>query len=182
MAFADYDRYLRRFTEAGNWVRLIAEPNRPELTFLNVRFLLAAPDASPPGGTWRLIYRGIDGALWENPATLPRFFARDAEVHDIRNPAPAEFAMTVSSSRPALVESSEPLGPGRRVYVGGRRVPLRHLNDAFIGFDVPAGVSEVRVVYRPVTFYASCMISLLAIIAMAVIPKRTSQDHAHASL
>lgn len=166
MAFADYDRYLKRFTGAGSWVRLIADPNRPELAFLNVRFLLAAPDAPPPGGSWRLIYRGIDGTLWENPAALPRFFANGAEVRNIRNPAPAEFAMTVVSPRPSLVESSEPLGPGRRVYVGGRRVPLRHLNDAFIGFEVPAGVSEVRVVYRPISFYAGCAIAVIAVIAL----------------
>lgn len=165
MSFADYERYLQRFTSGG--LGLIADPNRPELDFLNVRFLIAAPDASP-GGTWRQIYAGADGTLWKNPAALPRFFSHDAAVRNIRNPAPAEFTMTVESPRPSLVESSEPLGPGRRVYVRGRRVPLHHLNDAFIGFEVPAGVSEVQVVYRPVSFYASCVISLLAMIAMAV--------------
>jgi len=175
MAFADYDRYLQRFTNGGSWVRLIADPNRPELGFLNVRFLIAEPDASP-GGMWRKLYAGADGTLWENPAALPRFFSHDANVRNIRSPAPAEFTMTVDSPRPSLVESSEPLGPGRRVYIRGRRVSLRHINEAFIGFDVPAGVSDVQVVYRPVTFYASCMISLLAIIAMAVIPKSTSQE------
>jgi hypothetical protein len=172
MAFADYDRFLQRFTvaETGSWVRRIVDANRPELEFLNVRFLLGEPDANP-GGRWKLIYRGPDGTLWENPAVLPRFFARDAEVRNLRNTAPAEFTMTVVASHPAIIESSEPLGPGRRVYVGGHRVPLRHIENAFLGFDVPAGQSEVRVVYRPMTFYASCAIALLAIIGMAMIPR-----------
>ena len=169
MAFADYDRFLQRFTiaESGSWVRRIIDANRPELDFLNVRFLIAEPDGMP-GGRWRLIYRGSDGTLWENPAALPRFFARAASVRNLRNTAPAEFTMTVVSPAPTLVESSEPLGPGRRVYVNGRRVSLHHIDDAFIGFDVPAGTSDVRVVYRPVSFYVSCVIALLAIIGMAV--------------
>ncbi len=177
MAFADYDRFLQRFTiaESGSWVRRIIDANRPELDFLNVRFLIAEPDGMP-GGRWRLIYSGSDGTLWENPTSLPRFFARAASVRNIRNPAPAEFTMTVVSSAPTLVESSEPLGPGRRVYVNGHRVSLHHIDDAFIGFEVPAGVSDVRVVYRPVSFYVSCVIALLAIIGMAVIPKGTDKS------
>jgi len=169
MAFADYDRFLQRFTiaETGSWVRRIVDANRPELDFLNVRFLLGEPDATP-GGRWQLIYRGIDGTLWENPATLPRFFSHDAEVRNLRNTAPGEFTMTVVASHPALVESSEPLGPGRRVYIGDRRASLRHIENAFLGFDIPAGQSEVRVVYRPTPFYASCVIALLAIIGMAI--------------
>jgi hypothetical protein len=171
MAFADYDRFLQRFTiaETGSWVRRIVDANRPELDFLNVRFLLGEPDANP-GGRWQLIYRGVDGTLWENPTALPRFFSRAAEVRNLRNTAPGEFTMTVVSPAPALVESSEPLGPGRRVYVNGRRVPPRHIESAFLGFDVPAGQSEVRVVYRPMTFYASCVIALLAIIGIAIAP------------
>jgi hypothetical protein len=174
MAFADYDRFLQRFTvaESGSWVRRIVDPNRPEISFLNVRFLLAEPGASP-GGLWRLIYRGNDGTLWENPAALPRFFASGAEVRNLRNPAPGEFTMTVASPLPALVGSSEPLGPGRRVYVRGQRVPLRHIDNAFIGFDVPAGESDIRVVYRPTSFYASCVLALLTAIGLAITPFRT---------
>lgn len=167
MAFADYDRFLQRFTvaETGSWVRRIVDTNRPELDFLNVRFLLGEPDARP-GGRWQLIYRGPDGTLWENPTALPRFFSHAAEVRNLRNPTPGEFTMTVVAAHPALVESSEPLGPGRRVYIGGRRVAQRHIENAFLGFDVPAGQSEVRVAYRPMAFYASCVIALLAIIIM----------------
>jgi uncharacterized membrane protein YfhO len=76
--------------------------------------------------------------------------------------------MTVKSARGTLIESSEPLGPGRIVYVRGRRVKIHHIENTFIGFDVPAGESDVRVVYRPISFYASCVVALLATIALAV--------------
>jgi hypothetical protein len=172
MAFASYDSYLRRFTapELG-WLPLIKDANRPELNFLNVRFLFGEPDSSP-GGAWRLLYRRADGTLWENPAVLPRFFARGAEVRDLRSAAPAEFAMTVVASSRTLVESSEVLAPGRRVYVGGRRVPMRHIDGTFIGFVVPAGTSDVRVVYRPMSFYGSCAVALLTMLLLWLWPLR----------
>lgn len=172
MAFASYDRYLRRFTapELG-WLPLIKDANRPELNFLNVRFLFGEPDSSP-GGVWRLLYRGVDGTLWENPAVLPRFFAAGAEVRDLRSGAPGEFAMTVVAPSPTLIESSEVLAPGRRVYVGGHRVPLRHIEGTFIGFEVPAGTSDVRVVYRPMSFYGSCAVAVLTALMLWLWPVR----------
>jgi hypothetical protein len=168
MAFADYDHFLQRFTiaENGSWIRRIVDANRPELSFLNVRFLLTQPGANP-GGSWRLLYRGADGMLWENPIAFQRFFSASAQVRNLRMTAPGEFSMTIVSPQAARIESSEALGPGRRVYVRGRRVPLRHIENAFIGFDVPAGQSDVRVVYRPMTFYVSCVIALLAVFALA---------------
>ena len=174
MAFADYDRYLQRFTSAGagSWVRLIPDANRPELNFLNVRFLLAEPGVEP-GGIWRLIDRGGEGTLWENPAAMPRFHLSSSassvdQILNLRNTAPGEFTMTVKSPRGALIESSEPLGPGRVVYVRGKRVKLHHIENTFIGFDVPAGESDIRVIYRPISFYASCAVALLAAIALGL--------------
>jgi hypothetical protein len=121
---------------------------------------------------WRLLFRGADGSLWENPAAMPRFFARGAEVRNLRSDAPGEFAMTVVAMSPALIESSEVLAPGRRVYVAGRRVPLRHVDGTFIGFEVPAGASEVRVLYRPMSFYGSSVIALLTMLAVLFWPVR----------
>jgi hypothetical protein len=172
MALASYDRFLRRFTSPDlGWLPLISDANRPELNFLNVRFLFAEPDALP-GGVWRRLYRGADGSLWENAAARPRFFARGAEVRNLRSDAPGELSMTVIARSRALIESSEVLAPGRRVYVAGRRVPLHHIEGTFIGFEVPAGVSEVRVLYRPMSFYGSCAIALLTALSMWFWPMR----------
>ncbi|HEX3069258.1 MAG TPA: hypothetical protein VHX14_11870 [Thermoanaerobaculia bacterium] len=172
MAFATYDSYLRRFTapELG-WLPLIKDASRPELNFLNVRFLFGEPDSSP-GGAWRLLYRGADGTLWENPAVLPRFFARGTDVRNLRNNAPGEFAMTIVAPSPTLIESSEVLAPGRHVYVAGQRVPLHHIEGTFIGFEVPAGTSDIRVVYRPMSFYGSCVLALLTVLLLWLWPVR----------
>ncbi|HEY6051650.1 MAG TPA: YfhO family protein, partial [Thermoanaerobaculia bacterium] len=47
---------------------------RPFLSFLNVRWVFAAPEYQPPVG-WPVRYRGPEGMLLENPAVLPRAFA-----------------------------------------------------------------------------------------------------------
>ena len=47
-------------------MRRIVDANRPELDFVNVRFLLGEPDAIP-GGRWRLIYRGAPDSDHKDP-------------------------------------------------------------------------------------------------------------------
>ena len=169
-----YDRYLRRFTIAGSRLAS-ADPRRePARAQLPERSLsLRASPMRRRAAAWRLLYRGADGTLWENPAALPRFFARGAQVRNLRSTAPGEFAMTVVAPSPALIESSEALAPGRRVYVARRRVPLHHIENTFIGGEVPAGESDVRVVYRPISFYASCAIALLTALSMWFWPMRS---------
>src|SRR5712692_10316421 len=146
MAFESYDAYLQRFTvqEPGTWVRRVVDPERPELDFLNVRFLLVEP-AVRLGGKWREAYRGADGALYENTTALPRFFSGTAEVADLRQSAPGEFSMRVKG--PGLVISSEVAAPGRIVLAAGRRVAVETVEGTFMAFRAPAGAAEVRVVY-----------------------------------
>ncbi len=64
--------------------------------------------------------------------------------------------------------SSEVAAPGRRVVVNGREVPTRMVEGAFIGFQVPPGQSVVRVVYRPMSYWGSVAVALLAAIVLAV--------------
>jgi hypothetical protein len=45
----------------------------PFLSFLNVRFAVAPPEAPSPSG-WRELSRGSEMALFENPRALPRIF------------------------------------------------------------------------------------------------------------
>ncbi len=47
---------------------------RPFLSFLNVRFAVARPEAAVPSG-WRMRSRGREMAVFENPDALPRIFA-----------------------------------------------------------------------------------------------------------
>jgi len=56
------------------WYNRVDDPGRPFLSFLNVRWVFAAPEYEPPAG-WPVRYRGPEGMLLENPAVLPRAFA-----------------------------------------------------------------------------------------------------------
>ena len=54
------------------------------------------------------------------------------------------------------------------MYVRGRRVPVRLVEGAFIGFEVPAGQSDVRIVYQPMSFWISLAAAALAVALMSV--------------
>jgi hypothetical protein len=56
------------------WFNRVDDPNRPFLSFLNVRYAIGGPaDAAPAG--WREFARGPDCSVFENPRALPRAFA-----------------------------------------------------------------------------------------------------------
>jgi hypothetical protein len=167
MSLASYTRVLEPVGEIaeGTEVVRVLRPDHPLLDFLGVRFLLAEPDAEF-GGKWRLVYRGKDGSLFENSQAKPRFFAEGAEV-EVRQRSTAEFRLRVRAARPATVISSEPAAPGWQVRVGGRRVPVRVVEGAFVGFEVPAGERRVTVSYRPRAFYGALPAALAGLLLLA---------------
>ena len=55
------------------WYNRVDDPTRPFLSFLNVRYVLA-PRGHPPPSDWKILYRGEEGQLLENPRVLPRAF------------------------------------------------------------------------------------------------------------
>jgi hypothetical protein len=150
----------------------VLRPDHPLLDFLGVRFLLAEPEAEF-GGKWRLVYRGRDGALFENAAARPRFFAEGAAV-EVRQTSTADFVLRVAAARPVRVVSSEPAGPGWEVRVDGRRTAARLVREAFVGCDVPSGVHRVTVKYRPSAFYGSLAASVAGVLLLLLMrfPKR----------
>lgn len=56
------------------WFNRVDDPTRPFLSFLNVRYVYAPPGYSPPPG-WKVLFRGDEGLLLENPGSLARAFA-----------------------------------------------------------------------------------------------------------
>jgi hypothetical protein len=172
MAYAAYDAFLRRFTvqQEGTWVRRVVDVERPELDFLNVRFLVAEPDASV-GGKWRLLYRGLDGTLFENTRVQPRF----SGVEEMRQVRAGELTMRIRTPVPAEVRSSEPFDRGWRVDVGGRAVRPYVVDGAFLGFRVPAGEWSIRLRYQPLSYYGSIVAALAALVGL-LWWKRTSHE------
>jgi hypothetical protein len=167
MAFAAYDAFLQWFTvqQEGTWVRRVVDVERPEIDFLNVRFLIAEPDATF-GEKWQLVYRGKDGALFANRQALPRFFG--AEIRDLREAGPGEFTMLVTAREATEVRSSEPFGPGWRVEAGGRRLRSYAVEGAFLGFRVPPGEWRIRVRYQLLSYYGSVVVALAALLGLLV--------------
>jgi len=55
------------------WYNRVDDPTRPFLSFLNVRYVLTPPRHPAPEG-WKLLYRGEEAKLFENPNVLPRAF------------------------------------------------------------------------------------------------------------
>ncbi len=69
----------------------------------------------------------------------------------------------VNLAAPGLVVFSEMHYPGWQAYVDGTRAPLYRANGALRAVPVPAGPHRVDMVYRPLTFYAGLLISLLSL-------------------
>jgi hypothetical protein len=55
------------------WFNRVDDPAKPFLSFLNVRYVVAPPRHPPPQG-WKVLFRGEEGQLFENPNALPRAF------------------------------------------------------------------------------------------------------------
>jgi hypothetical protein len=177
MSLAGYTRILATVGDvaAGTDVIRVLKIDDPLLDFLNVRFLLAEPDAAV-GGKWRLIYRGADGALFENLAVKPRFSALHGAVQVVQQSS-ARFELRIDAQAATTVVSSQPAAPGWRVTVNGHRGPVRIIEQAFLGFDVPAGRSEVVLSYRPMAFFGSLPIALAGVVLLAVChPERRARD------
>ena len=130
--------------------------NHPLMDVLNVRYLLTEPGAQP-GGRWKEVYRGADGAIFENPSVRPRFWVDegDGDVR-IRQRGPSRFRVEVTARTPVRVASSQGAGPGWSVG-GGERLP-----GVFVGFRLPAGNHSIDVTYRPWSFWGSVPVSLFA--------------------
>ncbi|HEX7828757.1 MAG TPA: YfhO family protein [Thermoanaerobaculia bacterium] len=59
-----------------NYHAMLPDPNVAVLDFLNVRYLVADPNAEAPSrDRWKLVYDGPDGRIFENLRFAPRFFA-----------------------------------------------------------------------------------------------------------
>lgn len=87
------------------------------------------------------------------------------------------YAADVAVQSPALVRAAIPWYPGWQAAVDGHAVPLRIMDHALIGIPVPAGRHEVRLVYRSLTLLAGAVVSLLTVLALAVLRRRFINYH-----
>jgi hypothetical protein len=58
----------------ADYFKHIQDPDASVFDFLNVRYMIAAPDGHLPGRRWTTVYSGRDGSVYENASVLPRAF------------------------------------------------------------------------------------------------------------
>jgi hypothetical protein len=84
---------------------------------------------------------------------------------------PTEFRLRVAVPRPALVASSQPAMRWWEVRVNHQPIQPVRVNGAFLGFWVPAGISDVTVKYRPVRYRISVGLAFFAAAGLAAISR-----------
>jgi hypothetical protein len=168
MALATYERLLGTLAvqDPATDVKRIQDVEQPALDRLNVRFLIADPQLTP-SSNWLLRYEGPDGKLFERAKWQRRFFSDDANVGAITELSATKLRVEIDSPRDgAVVHSSQIAAPGWRV-----RGASMFVEEPFIAFRVPAGRSVVTLTYAPLSFYASCVVAMLALVAL-LLPDR----------
>jgi hypothetical protein len=58
----------------ADYFKWIRNPDASVFNFLNVRYMISAPDGRSPGARWKMVYAGNDGNVYENGEVLPRAF------------------------------------------------------------------------------------------------------------
>ena len=133
------------------------DADTPLLDEVGARWVLAEAGVDlPDRARYRLVYDGPDGRLYENRHARARFFAEGAQIAIIN-----DYELRVTTSHPALINSSIAWWKGWRVTYDGRRLEPQLVHGAFLGFTVPAGQGTVRVRYVPMSFYGSAALALI---------------------
>jgi hypothetical protein len=94
----------------------------------------------------------------------------DASV-SIERIAVDRYKLRITAPRTTLIVSSIPNWPGWLV-----PFPKLEVNGLFLGFVVPAGTHEVKVSYRPASFYASSAVALLTFATLIALSRTRRAD------
>lgn len=86
---------------------------------------------------------------------------------EIVEASPTAYRVRVDAPRYSMIVSSLPDWPGWKVVRDGKPLRVVEINGAFIGFVVPPGKGEVRIVYDPLSFKIGVLIALKTLLALA---------------
>jgi len=153
-----------------------SDTETPLLDRLNVRWLITEPRSKlADTSRYKLVYEGFDGSVYENLRAMPRFFGEGARV-DIIKWRGDSYELRVDAPRGALIRSSVAMWPGWRVTANGRKVDTQVVDDAFLGFTVPAGNNVVRVRYVPLSFWGGLAVALATLAVVIIMSKPGATD------
>ena len=83
------------------------------------------------------------------------------------NWSPHRITLVAEAAEPAMAVISQCFYHNWRAYVGGRPTPLLQANYAFQALQIPAGRSEVTLVYEDRMFYYGALLSFLSAVILA---------------
>ncbi|MBN1120394.1 MAG: YfhO family protein [Anaerolineae bacterium] len=104
-------------------------------------------------------YYSVDLAAFD----LPPFY--DAEWIE----TPNRLSTTVSADQPTTLIVPVAWAPGWRAAINGGAVPVRRVSGALIGLCLPAGESDIELVYRPTADLLGAAISGITALALLII-------------
>jgi len=108
--------------------------------------------------------RAIVDAPLSLPAAPPGVNGERARAHRLGN---NRLRLEVEARSRALLVLSEPFYPGWRARVNGEATPIRKVDGALRGIEVPAGASSVELHYAPLSVYAGLGLSMASFLAGA---------------
>jgi len=91
------------------------------------------------------------------------------------------YEMRVTAPRYTLIASSIPSWPGWHIRADGKSIAPLRINGAFLGFLLPPGHHDVRVWYAPWSFRIGVAISLITMIALAIVARTRIGEQRHAT-
>ena len=100
---------------------------------------------------------------------MPFRLARGCTGRNVRILAAKTREFRLDVLAPRWTSSSEPAERPGADYRGKERLKQIEVNGAFMGFLVPPGHSDIRVIYVPRTFYVGTQIALATLAALLTI-------------
>ena len=161
-AIRPIDRFPERATDG------FVAPYNPLYSLLGVRFLITLPGTRLQR-PYRLVFRQGDAWVWANRRALPRIFLPDSDdsTLDLGEIRPAELHARAHLTGPRLLASSVYQDGNWKLVAGGVRLPTTLANGPFVAARLPAGDTDLALLYRPGSFLAGLAVAALALVAGA---------------
>ena len=168
MEFADY-RHTLDAAQVGeiHISGVIPDSSRAALDGLGLRYLVAPPGATEIAPGFTPAYDGIDGRVLINDAARRRFAAGDGAISVVRDDAGWIELSRSRGRRRGAWRSRRPGIRGWRATVNGAPSSVMRLERSLIAVEMPPQGGSLTLRYRPASFVAGAIISVLSLIVTA---------------
>ena len=172
---------MGRFTST-NIVTDVLEPRNlapggRALDLWNVKYLLLHPQLpytaerlnSEFGLDLEEIYLGSDGRLLRNRRVLPRARLRGEGTVHVTERRATRWRLDVDARESTVLVLANPMFPGWRARVDGKRAPIASRTGTPIEVRVPAGRHTVEISYEPLSFRLGAGMCVAALLVLGMI-------------